>query len=154
MPFGLTGASSSFQRLMEKVLRGLPFVIHYIDDILMHSANEEEHKQHLRIVLERLQKAGLTLRGQKCCIGLSEVPYLGHVFSDTGMAPDPKKVICVQEWPRPADAHALRQFLGLTSYYRRYIHQFANIANPLNNLTQKGVAYNWTPECEGAFCRP
>ena len=153
MPFGLTGAPSSFQRLMDKVLRGLPFVIHYIDDILVHSANEEEHKQHLRIVLERLQKAGLTLRGKKCCIGLSEVPYLGHVFSDTGMAPDPKKVKCVQEWPRPADAHALRQFLGLASYYRRYIHQFANIANPLNNLTQKGVAYNWTPECEGAFCR-
>ncbi|MDD9853556.1 MAG: retropepsin-like aspartic protease/reverse transcriptase, partial [Deltaproteobacteria bacterium] len=152
MPFGLTGAPSSFQRLMNKLLRGLPFATHYIDDILIHSASEEEHREHLRIVFERLQKAGLTLRGKKCRIGLSEVPYLGHIFSDTGMAPDPKKVKCVQEWPQPADAQALRQFLGLASYYRRYIHQFANVASPLNDLTQKDATYNWTPECENAFC--
>jgi len=68
------------------------------------------------------------------------------------MAPDPKKFKCVQEWPQPANAHALRQFLGLASYYRRYIRQFANVASPLNDLTQKDATYNWTPECENAFC--
>jgi len=68
------------------------------------------------------------------------------------MAPDPKKVKCVQEWPQPADAQALRQFLGLASYYRRYIHQFANVGSPLNNLTQKDATYNWIPKCDNAFC--
>ena len=152
MPFGLTGAPSSFRRLMDKLLRGLPFATHYIDDILIHSTSEEEHREYLHIVFEHLQQAWLTLRGMKCCIGLSEVPNLGHIFSSTGMATDPKKVKCVQERPRPADAQTLRQFLGLASYYRRYIHQFANVTSPLNDLTKKDVTYNWTPECENAFC--
>ena len=77
MPFGLSGAPSSFQRLMDNIFRGLPFVTKYIDDILVHSVNTEEHRDHLRQVFQRLQRAGLTLRGKKCRIGMNEVPYLG-----------------------------------------------------------------------------
>ena len=76
MPFGLTGAPSSFQRLMDKLMRDLPFVSDYIDDLLVHSATEAEHVEHLRIVFERLRKAGLTLRGRKCRIGMSQVAIL------------------------------------------------------------------------------
>ena len=119
--------------------------------ILVHSETKELHREHLRIILERLRKAGLTLRGNKCHIGMSEVAYLGHIFSGAGMAPDPMKVKCVHEWPRPADPLKLRQFLGLASYYRRYIHKFSNIASPLNDLTQKGAVYTWTSACENAF---
>ena len=151
MPFGLTGAPSSFQRLMDKIFRDIPFVTTYIDDVLLHSATEELHQHHLRAVFQRLKEAGLTLRGRKCHIGMSEVPYLGHIFSGTGMAPDQKKVQAVQEWPVPTDATEVRRFLGLASYYRRYMHQFSYIAAPLHSLTQKGVQFSWTSECQSAF---
>ena len=91
MPFGLSGAPSSFQRLMDKTLQGLPFVTIHLDDILVHSKNEDTHKEHLDIVFKRLLDAGLTLRGVKCHTGMSNVQYLGHVFSDVGMSPDPKR---------------------------------------------------------------
>ncbi len=86
MPFGLAGAPGSFQRLMDKIFRGLPFGTTYIDDVLVHSVDEETHKNHLRQVFQRLQEAGLTLRGRKCHIGMTEVSYLGHVFSSAGMS--------------------------------------------------------------------
>ena len=151
MPFGLSGAPSSFQRLMDKVLRGLPYVTIYLDDILIHSTTEQVHGQHLREVFQHLTNAGLTLRGRKCHIGLTNVSYLGHVFSATGMSPDPKKVQAVKEWPVPINATEVRQFLGLASYYRRYIQQFSDIAAPLNALTQKGAEFSWTQACGNAF---
>ena len=107
MPFGLCGAPSTFQRLMNTVMRGLSFVTTYIDDVLIHSPNEEAHKQHLTEALS------------KCQIGVTQVSYLGHIFSAAGMAPDNSKVQAVQNWPRPNDVSAVKQFLGLASYYRR-----------------------------------
>ena len=92
MPFGLTGVPSSFQRLMDKLFRGLPYVTTYIDDVLVHSFSEELHMHHLREVFRRLQAAELTLSGRKCDIGRAEVPYLGHMFSATGMASDQEKI--------------------------------------------------------------
>lgn len=151
MPFGLSGAPSSFQRLMDKVMRGLPFVTTYVDDILIHSANEEVHKHHLHEVFQRLKKAGLSLKGKKCHIGMDRVSYLGHVFSGSGMEPDPGKIQTVRDWPTPKDTSEVQQFLGLASYYRRYIHHFADIAAPLHALTQKGMIFAWTPECDDAF---
>ena len=81
MPFGLTGTPSSFQRLMDKTLHGLPFVTIYLDDILIHSNNVQVHAQHLKVVFQRLKNAGLTLRGMKCHIGLPSLRYLGHIVS-------------------------------------------------------------------------
>ena len=151
MPFGLCGAASSFQRLMDKVMRGLSFVTTYQDDILIHSKDEKSHRCHLQEVFERLTQAGLTLRGRKCCIGMPKVSYLGHVFSATGMSPDPHKIEAILDWPRPTSATTLRQFLGLASYYRRYIQNFADIAAPLHALTQKTTPFLWSHECENAF---
>ena len=150
MPFGLTGAPSSFQWLMDKVLRGLPFVTIYLDDILVHAANVKEHGHHLLEVLQRLADAGLTLRGKKCHIGMTSVSYLGHVFSSSGMEPDPKKLKTVQELPVPKDATQVHQFLGLASYYRRYIHSFSDIAAPLNALTKKDTPFTWNQDCKDA----
>ena len=92
IPFGLSGAPGSFQRLMDRVLQGLSFIVVYLGDILIHSADVNEHADHLCQVFHRLQSAGLTLRGHKCHIGMQSVSYLGHTFSAAGMAPDPKKI--------------------------------------------------------------
>lgn len=102
-------------------------------------------------MFQRLRTARLTLRGTKCHIGLSEVTYLGHVFSESGMKPDDTKLKVVRNWPPPTDVTAVRQFLGLASYYRRYIPGFASIAAPLHSLTQKGVSFVWTSECQQSF---
>ena len=151
MPFGLSGAPSSFQRLMNIIMRGLPFVSTYIDDVLIHSDSEEVHKGHLQEAFRRLKKAGLTLRGVKCQIGVSQVSYLGHVFSGKGMSPDDSKIRAVTEWPKPVDAGDVRQFLGLASYYRRYIKGFADLAAPLHQLTHNDAEFKWTDHCNKAF---
>ena len=111
MPFGLCGAASSFQRLMDKIMRGLQFVTTYQDDILIHSRNTHDHRSYLQEVFQRLTEAGLTLCGRKCSIGMSEVSYLGHKFSASGMGPDPQKVKAIQDWPTPKDVTTLQQFL-------------------------------------------
>jgi len=116
---------------MDKILRDLPFASTYIDDILVFSLDPIKHKEHLCQVFKRLQEAGLTLHGRKCHIGLTQVTYLGHVFSAKGMSPDPKKTQVITEWPRPANVTEVRQFIGLASYYRRYITNFTQEAAPL-----------------------
>ena len=151
MPFGLMGAPSSFQRLMNQLFREVPFVTVYIDDILIHSTNKELHAQHLRQVFDLFSDANLTLRGSKCHLAMSKVSYLGHVFSTTGMSPDPQKVSAVKEWKSPTNAEEVRKFLGLASYYRRYILGFSDIAKPLHNLTHKQVPFNWSDACQTAF---
>jgi len=101
MSFGLTRAPASFQRLMDKILRGLPFASTYIEDILVFSSDPIKHKEHLRQVFTRLQEAGLTLREKKCHIGLTQVTYLGHVFSAKSMSPNSRKTHTIVEWPQP-----------------------------------------------------
>ncbi|KAL5494155.1 hypothetical protein EMCRGX_G015433 [Ephydatia muelleri] len=137
MSFGLCGAPSSFQRLMDKVMRGLPFVSTYIDDVLIHSTDDEMHAKHLNEVFMRLRKAGLTLQGKKCVIGTPQVTYLGHLFTGSGVTPDREKVKAVEEWPIPQNATEVRQFLGLASYYRRFIQNFADVAAPLHIISPK-----------------
>ena len=102
-------------------------------------------------VFQRLKDAGLSLRGYKCHIGLSQVCYLGHTLSCKGMMPDEGKVAAVRDRPIPKDAGEVRQFLGLASYYRRNVLHFADIAAPLPNLTQKDTLFTWSSECEAVF---
>jgi len=153
MPFGLCNAPSTFQRLMQTVLAGLEgkvcFV--YIDDILVCSRTFQEHLTHLRAVLQRLRDANLKLKLRKCSFLRPEVHYLGHVISKGGIAPDPSKTEKVQNYPVPTDLLKLRQFLGLASYYRRFIRNFAKISAPLHALTKKGVPFVWSVACQQAF---
>ena len=88
----------------------------HLDDVLIYSPTTQEHEQHLKIIFERFESTGLTLRGSKCNISVHEVKYLGHVFSQKGMEPDPQKISC--DWPISADVSNLRSLLGLATYYR------------------------------------
>ena len=157
MPFGLTNAPAVFQRLMQKVLGGLnpdegpEFVEVYIDDVLVFSRTMEEHVEHLRQVLERLRKAGLKLKPTKCHFIRQTVEYLGHVITPEGLKPNPKQVSAIRDYPASTSVSQVRQFLGMTSYYRRFIDGFATIASPLHSLTKKNSTFVWSDECQKAF---
>ena len=136
MPFGLCNVPATFQRLMQTVLAGLEWrcCFIYLDDILIASQTFEEHLEHLRLVFDRLRKAGLTLKPKKCFFVQQKVQYLGHVISPEGIMPDPAKTEKVKQFPMPTDVTKVRQFLGLTSYYRRFVPRFSSIAAPLHAL--------------------
>ena len=157
MPFGLTNAPSVFQRLMQRVLAGLnpidgpSFVSVYIDDVLVYSRTMEEHLVHLRNVLERLQKAGLKLKPNKCHFVQKEVEYLGHLLTPHGLSTNSRLVTAVKEFPVPLNVKETRRFLGLSSFYRRFIPFFSRVAQPLHQLTKKGARFEWTDACRTAF---
>ena len=157
MPFGLTNAPGVFQRLMQRVLAGLnppdgpDFVSVYLDDVLVFSRSLQEHLEHLQAVIERLVKAGLKLKPAKCHFVRKELEYLGHVITRDGLKTNPRLVQAVQEFPPPKDVHGVCRFLGLASYYRRFIRDFARIAAPLHYLTRKNAHWRWTDRCEAAF---
>ncbi len=157
MPFGLRNAPAVFQRLMQQVLAGLSpedgpdFTSAYIDDILVFSATLEDHIQHLEQVINRLLEVGLKLRPNKCKFIRQEVNYLGFVLTPFGLKTSEEHVRAVREYVAPTDVRGVRQFLGLASYYRRFIPSFAKIAHPLHALTRKGAVFDWNEDCQEAF---
>lgn len=153
MPMGLTNAPPTFQRLMELVLRGLHWKICliYLDDVLVFNKTFPEHLQSLEDVFLRFRKAGLKLKASKCQLAQDKVSFLGHVISKDGLRPDSRKLDKVKDWPIPRTPTEVRAFVGLCSYYRRFVKNFAQKAAPLHSLTQKGVVFKWTPECDDAF---
>ncbi|UYV79724.1 K02A2.6-like, partial [Cordylochernes scorpioides] len=139
MPFGLCNAPATFERIMDNLLRGLKWTIClcYLDDIIVFSKTMDEHQQRLEMVLSCFAKAGLKLNSEKCNFGASQIKVLGHLIDGCGIYPDPDKVESAINFPRPKNVSELRGFLGLCSYYRRFIKSFANIAGPLNELLRK-----------------
>jgi hypothetical protein len=153
MPFGLCNAVSTFQRFIERVLRGLigSFVHVYLDDILVFSESWSEHLSHLKTVFERLRQAGVKLKPSKCHLAEKEIAYLGHKLDSHGVRKDESKVSSVRNYPRPMNAIELRRFLGLVGYYRKFIPRFAMIARPLHALLSHTTSYVWTVECQSSF---
>ena len=149
----LTNAPAHFMYLMNSVF--MPeldkFVVVFIDDILVYSCNEEEHAEHLRVVLSRLREHQLYAKFSKCEFWLKKVPFLGHVLSEEGISVDPAKVQEVLDWKVPTSVHEVRSFLSLAGYYRRFIPEFSKISKPMTRLLQKDEKFVWTPECGEAF---
>ncbi|KAI3775098.1 hypothetical protein L1987_49666 [Smallanthus sonchifolius] len=141
MPFGLTNAPAVFMDLMNRVCKPYleKFVIVFIDDILIYSKTKAEHEQHLRLILELLKKEKLYAKFSKCEFWLKEVQFLGHIVNDKGIHVDPAKIEAVKNWSTPKTPTEIRSFLGLASYYRRFISNFSKIAVPLTALTHKGL---------------
>ena len=146
LPFGLTSAPATFQRLMEQVLHGLHWksLLLYLDDVIVIAPDFSTHIQRLEEVLQRLQLAGLKLKPSKCELFQKEVKYLGHIVSQHGVATDPKKIEAIKDWPPPNDVRSLQAFLGTVGYYRQYLPNYATVAKPLTLLTGKKVPWQWT----------
>ena len=153
MCFGLASAPFTCCKLLNIVLGDMPAhsCVHYFDDIIIHGSSFAEVLTSLDEALLRLRAAGLTLNLSKCQFFRRQVKFLGHVVSGQGMSADPDKVQRARDWPQPRTAKEVSSFLGLCSYFRKHVKDFATVAAPLFHLTGKGVVFQWSPEAEEAF---
>jgi hypothetical protein len=153
MSFGLTNAPTYFMYLMNKIFMEYldKFVVVFIDDILVFSRSEEEHEEHLRLVLQKLCEHQLYAKFSKCDFWLKEVSFLGHIITDGGIAVDPSKVRDVLNWSSPKNVQEIRSFHGLAGYYRRFIEGFSKIVKPLTTLLEKGKYFKWDEKCQASF---
>ena len=143
-PFGLVQAPAYFQRLVNKVLVGLPFTFGYLDDVLIYSPNVKTHLKHLRQVFQRMREAD-------CNFLKVHLQYLGHIISGKGIEPVPEKLESIKKMTAPTTPKEVKQFLGLIGYYRKFVPRFADIARPLTSLTKKDIEFHWTEKCQASF---
>ena len=152
MPFGLKNAAQAFQRLMDGILHDLNFVFVYLDDILIASCTNEEHEAHLRDVFRLLSDNGMVINRKKSVFGVSELIYLGHRITTSGIMPLESRVTAASDFPVPTNKVGLQHFLGMINYYRRFMPRLADKLHPLHNATKvKGQAIEWTTKCQSAF---
>ena len=153
MPFGLCNAPATFERLMDRVLCGMRWsrCLVYLDDVISFGKTVPEAIVRLEEVLARLSDFGLQLKAKKCTFMQTEVGFLGHIVGRTGLACDPEKLSAVRNWHEPNRVKAVRQFVGFVGYYRRFVKNFAELADPLVSLTRKGVPFVWGSEQQRAF---
>ena len=139
---------------MKVVLNGIEWdgVLVYLDDIIVYACTFDKHLRNLNLVLSRLELHCLTLKPSQCTLFKSEVKFLGHIVSKSGVSYDPEKGACVSNWPIPESLKEVRQFWGLASYYRKFVKDFAKLAAPMYDLTKKSAKqFEWTDECKDAF---
>ncbi len=150
LPFGLCNAPAAFQRLMNTVLAGLVYktCAVYLDDIVVASPTFEQHLTDLEEVLNRLKAAGLSLKLKKCQFCLSELTFLGYRITPSGIKPDGDKIKAVMEFQTPSTVKHVRQFLGLTGYYRCFVQNYAHYVEPLHALTWKDAVFCWDDKCQ------
>ncbi|KAG6615283.1 Retrovirus Polyprotein [Phytophthora cinnamomi] len=148
---GISTAPDEYQSCMERILGDLPFVIVYLDDVLIFSENETEHLERLRIVFERLRQYDVTLNASKCKILRESVDYLGFTLTANGIQPQKKKIEAIQSIAEPRNKKELRRFLGMITYYREMVPNKSALTARLNRLTSKKVTFVWTPEDAAAF---
>ena len=153
MPFGLSSAPGTFQRLMDLVFSGLNYysVFVYLDDVVVFGPSVETLIERLEEVFLRLRGANLKINTRKCHLFQRRIFFLGHVISQDGVEVQPEKTAAVEEWPVPSNIHELRSFLGLASYYRKFIRSFSLIAEPLYELLRKGRQFCWSETQQLAF---
>ena len=153
LPYGIASAPGIFQRLMENVLRGIPKVTVYIDDILISGANEEEHLKTLARVLSRLEQAGFRVQKPKCEFMAPSVTYLGHMIDQYGLRPLKEKIEAIQKAPEPKNVSELKSYLGLLTYYSKFLSNMAQVLAPLYKLLRKDVHWRWIDEEKKTFTK-
>lgn len=151
LPFGVSSAPGVFQRVMESLLQGVPHVVVYLDDILVTGPTDEEHLAALEEVFKRVQDAGLRLKREKCTFMASAVAYLGHKIDSQGLHPLPDKVRAVQEAPTPGNVTELKSYLGLLSYYSKFLPNLSTVLAPLYQLLRHNQKWEWRKPQATAF---
>ena len=153
MPMGLTGSPNTFQNLMENILVGLTrkSCVPYLDDCIIFSRTPEEHVSRLREVFQRFHNANLKINPAKCSSFQTKVQFLGHIVSKDGLQNDSEKDDVVKKFPIPKNQTKVKSFLGLASFYRRYVSNFAAIARPLHKASETSSVLSWTEEAQDAF---
>jgi hypothetical protein len=150
LPFGISSASEIFQRTMSKVLDGVDGVICHMDDVLVHSPDDQSHTKILTKVLDKLQAAGLTLN-EKCEFYKHSISFLGHVIDSTGIRPDPHKLSGIQNFPPPTNVTELQRFLGMVNQLTKFSRNLATQTLPLRQLLRKNMLWTWGPHQDEAF---
>lgn len=153
MPFGLHNAPATWQRFVDNTLGHdlEPYVFIYLDDIIVATPDFETHLTVLQKIFDRLITAGLTVNQEKCEFVKSQLKYLGYVIDQNGLRVDPDKVAAVMDFPTPTKVKEVRRLLGLASWYRRFVPNFAERVAPLTNLTKKSKKFVWDEETERSF---
>ena len=151
LPFGISSAPGIFQRVIESILQGIPGVVAYLDDILVTGSTDQEHLAALEEVLRRLESAGLRVRKEKCHFMAPSVSYLGHKIGADGIHPLPKKVEAIREAPSPTCVMELKAYLGLLTYYGKFLPNLSTVLAPLYSLLKRDVRWRWTAKEGRAF---
>lgn len=153
MPMGLSGSPLTFQRVANRTLEDLlgKGVCVYMDDIGIYTETTEEHDRFLKEVLGRLKRVGMQLKIKKCEFYASKIEFLGYIIGDGQVKPNPNKVKCIENYPRPKPVTQTQRFLGMANYYRRFIKDYASTARPINELCSPKAKFEWSIECETAF---
>ncbi len=153
MPYGLCNSPATFQRVMDTIMVDLDYkiLLTYIDDVIVFSRDLESHIQRLQLVLEALQKGHLKVKPSKVKLLQTEISVLGFKVNRNGLSTQEDKIEAIKTWPTPCNLQQTRSFIGLAQYYRKFVPQFATIAEPLHALTKKGARFIWTDSCQHAF---
>ena len=153
LPFGVASAPGIFQRVMENLLRDIPHVTVYLDDVLVTGKDDDEHLATLDLVLQRFEQAGLRLKRSKCEFMQHSVEYLGHVIDEQGLHPTASRVRAIKEARAPENVTELRSYLGLLTYYGKFLPKLSTILAPLHALLRKGITWKWAVNEQNSFTR-
>ncbi|CAM5171660.1 unnamed protein product [Natator depressus] len=151
VPCGLASAPSAFQKMMSLILKNQHGVQCYLDDIIVFGNTSEENDNNLQSVLNCISKAGLKLNRSKCKFRQTELSFLGHTISQAGLKPDPTHILAISNAPPPTDLPTLRSFLGLTSWYAKFIPNYASVIEPLRELLWGSSTLVWTTAAQASF---
>ena len=151
LPFGISSAPGIFQRVIESLLKGVRGVVVYLDDILISGKTQAEHLKTLEEVLKRLSEAGLRVKKEKCTFLQTSVEYLGHRIDESGLHPLKDKVRAIKEAPIPQSVHELKAYLGLLSYYSKFLPNLSTTLHPLYRLLRKDHPWDWSGDQQKAF---
>lgn len=153
VPYGLASAPAAFQKLMATVLRDVPNVQNYLDDVICYGHTAQVHDTALETVLQRLKKVGLQLNEKKCHFRQTSLKFLGHLVTADGIKPDMEHLQAITQAPPPTDATTLRSFLGMLSWYGKFIPNYATVVEPLRACLRQDAMFEWNAEAQECFLK-